>query len=118
VIKLYGISNCNKIRNTRKLLELNYIPYEFIDVRKTPLDKQKIEEIGHRVGLKALFNTKGSTYRRLKLDYNKMQDAERLNWLTREQAMIRRPLIENDGHYLVRYDEVSILEFAGSAEQK
>ena len=111
MIKIYGIPNCNKIRDTRKLLDSHRIPYEFIDVRTAPLDAEQIRKMSEQLGLKQMFNTKGSTYRRLKLDYDALQDGERLNWLEREQAMIRRPLIENAGHYHIGYDEESIIKF-------
>jgi len=116
VIKLYGIPNCNKIRNTRKLLEQHHIPFEFINVRKNPLEVQKIAEISRHLSLQDMFNTRGSTYRRLKLDYNNMHDTDRLNWLIREQTMIRRPLLENKGYYHIGFNEEAILKFVSAGK--
>jgi len=111
MIKLYGIPNCNKIRNTMKLFDEAGIAYEFINVRKTPVAPDKLRSVIAAVGTDALFNTKGTTYRRLNLDYKTMTADEKFEALLREQSMIKRPLIERSGTYHVGYDETAIRRF-------
>ena len=111
MIKLYGIPNCNKIRNTQKLLSEKGEKFEFINVRKTPIPESTLKKMTAAVGMEALYNRKGTTYRRLKLDYNSMTDRERLDHLLREQSMIKRPLLEKDGRYHVGFDEKAIMDF-------
>ncbi len=111
MIKLYGIPNCNKIRNTRKILEKLRIEYEFVNVRKNPIAREKLKSIISVVGIDNIFNTKGTTFRRLNLDYRKMSAEDRFNTLLREQSMIKRPLIENAGKHHVGFDESAIESF-------
>ena len=111
MIRLYGIANCNKIRNTQQILSQNGIPFEFINVRKNPIGREKLKQIADKTGLENLFNKKGTTYRRLGLNYDKMTDAQRLEQLYSEQSMIKRPLLENNGMYLVGFDEEKIIKF-------
>jgi len=113
MITVYGIPNCNKIRNTLGLLDRSGISYEFVNVRKTPLSAGKLKEITDRLGIDTLFNTKGTTYRRLNLDYRNMDKDEKFSVLLSEQAMIKRPLIENAGRYHAGFDEQAIMRFVG-----
>ena len=111
MVKLYGIPNCNKIRNTIKILEEKNIEHEFINVRKTPISEDQLKKAVDALGMAAIFNKKGTTYRRLNLDYESMSDEERFENIQNEQSMIKRPLIERDGQYHVGFDEQEIEEF-------
>jgi arsenate reductase len=111
MIKIYGIPNCSKIRNTIALLDRKHVKYEFVNVKKTQIGPAQLREVIAGLGIDNLFNTKGTTYRRLHLDYNKMSPEEKFEVLLREQSMIRRPLIENGGRYHVGYDEKAIQLF-------
>ena len=113
MIRVYGIPNCNKIRNTLGLLDRTGTTYEFINVRKTPLSAEKLQEITDSLGIDKLFNTRGTTYRRLNLDYTNMKEDEKFAVLLSEQAMIKRPLIENAGRYHAGFDEAAIMRFIG-----
>jgi Spx/MgsR family transcriptional regulator len=111
MIKLYGIPNCNKIRNTIKILEEKDIEYEFINVRKTPITQDLLKKVVDSLGMDAIFNKKGATYRRLNLNYENMSDPERFENILNEQSMIKRPLMERDGKFHVGFDEQDILKF-------
>ena len=111
MIKLYGIPNCNKIRDTQKLLSEKKIAYEFINVRKTPISLEKMKKIVDGIGLESMYNKKGTTYRRLKIDYDKLSDKERFDLLLQEQTMIKRPLLENGSRFMTGFDENAILDF-------
>lgn len=113
MIKLYGIPNCNKIRNTIGLLDRMKVTYEFVNVKKTPIGPDKLRKAVASLGIDNLFNTKGTTYRRLNLDYHKMSPEEKFEILLKEQSMIRRPLIETRDRFHVGYDERAIQSFIG-----
>ena len=111
MVKLYGIPNCNKIRNTIKILEEKNIEYEFINVRKTPISEDQLKKVVDFLGMAAIFNKKGTTYRRLNLNYESMNDQARFENIQNEQSMIKRPLIERDGKFHVGFDEQEIVKF-------
>ncbi|RMH60451.1 MAG: Spx/MgsR family RNA polymerase-binding regulatory protein [Calditrichaeota bacterium] len=111
MLTLYGISNCDTIRKTRRFLDDRAIPYQFIDVRKTPLSLEKLTRISAQVGLDVLVNRRGQTYRKLKIKERNPNETELLRLLHREQAMIRRPLLEYDNRYHVGYDEEALSHF-------
>ncbi len=58
-----------------------------------------------------VFNKKGTTYRRLHLNFDQMSEKEKFDNLLNEQSMIKRPLIENNGKYHVGFDEQAIEKF-------
>lgn len=58
-----------------------------------------------------LFNMKGPTFRKMKLAYSELSQAQKLKLLYENQGMIKRPLIENDAKYHVGFDENKILQF-------
>ena len=111
MIKLYGVPSCTKIRNTKEIFDLQDITYEFINVKKTPISREKLLEIIDQVGIENLFNKKGTTYRKLQIDFDSLSDKQRIDWLLNEQSMIKRPLLEKDGKYHVGWDESAIVSF-------
>jgi arsenate reductase-like glutaredoxin family protein len=52
-----------------------------------------------------LFNTKGTKYKSSGLDYKNLSDTDRVEWLTKEPTMIKRPVIEYKDKILVGFDE-------------
>lgn len=105
MLKVYGIKNCNKVRDTFKWLEENDIDYEFINLKKDPLSEGKLDEFVHKVGLDVLVNKRGTTYRNLGLKDKDVDEDELFDVLLENQTMIKRPVLELDEAVLVGYDE-------------
>ena len=96
------------------MLEQNNIDFEFVNVKKDPIPKEQLSEIGSGLGMRNVYNLRGTTYRKLKVDYESLDEKERLELLHREQSMITRPLLEKNGRYHVGWDESAILGFVNS----
>lgn len=111
MLKVYGIKNCNKIRNTRKWLEENDVEYEFIDLKKEPLSEEALDEFVHKVGLDVLVNKRGMKWRQLGLANQDLSDEELFEQLHEHQVMIKRPLITKDEAVMVGYDEDAFEDF-------
>jgi len=105
MLKVYGIKNCNKVRDTFKWLEENDVDYEFINLKKEPLSEGKLDEFVHKVGLDVLINKRGTTYRNLGLKDKDLDDDQLFDQLLENQTMIKRPVLEQDDAVLVGYDE-------------
>lgn len=95
-------------------MEKNNIVYEFINVKKTPIEKTHLKKITKKIGIEPIYNLKGTTYRKLKINFNEMSDAERFEWIFKEQTMIKRPLFEKNNRFIVGFDEQAILNFVKS----
>ena len=92
-------------------MESNNIEYEFINVKKSPIEKNKLNKISSEIGMDLIFNMKGPTFRKMKLDYSTLSASKKLDLLFENQNMIKRPLIEKDKKHMAGFDENKILDF-------
>ena len=111
MIQVYGIKNCNKIRDTRKWLEEKEVEYTFYDLKKEPLSREELEEFAHRIGLDVLVNKRGMKWRNLGLKDKNLSDSELFDLLLEHQTMMKRPVIIKDEAILVGYDEEAFEAF-------
>ena len=111
MVKVFGVPSWNQIRKTKSLLESNNIEYEFINVKKSPIEKTLLNVIGNEIGMDLIFNMKGPTFRKMKLVYSDLSHSQKLSLLFENQGMIKRPLIEKNGKHHVGFDEDKILQF-------
>lgn len=100
-----GIPNCDKIRKTKAWLEDNDRPFQFIDLKKAPLSVDELTELSQKVGLDALINRRGTTWRKLELADKNLSDAEMLKVLSENQSMILRPVLVRGDSVMIGYDE-------------
>ncbi len=105
MLKIYGIKNCDSVAKAVKFLKAHKIPYEFIDFRETPVDQQTIDVWLESSDIKTLFNTRGTTYRTLKLKEMNLSDDEKRQWLAKENMLIKRPVITVEKHVIIGYNE-------------
>jgi len=110
MLNIYGIKNCDSVRKAIKYLKANEISYEFIDFRETPVGEDIINSWLKGTDINTLFNTRGTTYRTLKLKELNLNDEEKALWLTKENMLIKRPIITFDNKVIVGYNETYYLE--------
>ncbi len=110
MLKIYGIKNCDSVRKAIKFLKNNDIAYEFVDFRETPVDDKTIASWLKGIDIKTLFNTRGTTYRTLKLKELDLDDDEKQKWLVKENMLIKRPVITLDNKVIVGYNETLYLD--------
>ena len=105
MIKVYGIKTCGSVRKALKFFKDNNIEIEFIDIKKTPIDCEKIKYFASQIDINKLFNNKGTKYRQLKLKELDLDDSGKLEWLCKENMLLKRPVIENDDKIYCGVDE-------------
>ncbi len=106
MIRVYGIKNCGSVRKALKFFEEIGKEVEFVDIRKNPQDCQKINRWVDKVGIETLFNNKGTKYRQLKLKELNLDDKGKIEWLCKENMLIKRPVVEfEDDEVIVEFDE-------------
>lgn len=105
MIKMYGIPTCGSIKKAKKFFNDNNIEFEFIDFKKTPVGCDKINEWLKQVDIKTLFNSRGTKYRTLKLKELNLDDDSKIEWLCKENLLIKRPVIEYNDKIIVAFDE-------------
>jgi len=108
---VYGIKNCDKIRDTLKWLNKHDIDYKFIDIRKDPIEPEELADYVHKVGLETILNRRGRKWKELGLSKKDLTDEELFDQLLQNQIMIKRPLIVKDEAVMVGYDEDAFENF-------
>ena len=105
MIKIYGIKNCDSVRKAIKHLKEFDIPYEFVDFKETAVTDDIISKWLEHTDITTLFNTRGTTYRTLKLKELNLSDADKQLWLAKENILIKRPVITFDNGIIVGYNK-------------
>jgi arsenate reductase len=105
---VYGIKNCNTVKNALGWLDEHGVTYEFHDYKKKGITAEALKAWSRQVGWEALLNRKGLTWKQL-------PEAERARILTEADAIklmidktsiIKRPLLEANGKVvLLGFDE-------------
>lgn len=109
-----GIPNCDKIRKTKTWLMEHDCPFQFIDLKKAPLSREELVELSQKVGLDALINRRGTTWRKLELADKNLSESEMLGVLLENQSMILRPVLVRGNSVLIGYDEEAFEGFTAT----
>lgn len=106
MLNVYGIKNCDSVKKAIKFLKDHQIEYTLHDFKTDPVAEEKITHWLKGVEMKQLFNTRGTTYRTLKLKDLNLDDTQKAQWLVKENMLIKRPVIEySSDKVIVGFDE-------------
>jgi Spx/MgsR family transcriptional regulator len=105
MINIYGIKTCSTVRRAIKFCKDNSLEHTFIDFRAEPLDKQKVEYFASKIDINILFNNRGTKYKDLKLKDLNLDDQGKLEWLCKENMLLKRPIVEYNDKVLVSFNE-------------
>ena len=114
MINIYGIKTCSSVQKAVKFCKDNNIEYTFVDVRATPLHEDKIKYFASKVDINLLFNHKGKKFQELGLKKLNLDEQGKLDWLMKENMLIKRPVIEyvkdNENKVLIAFNEAMYKE--------
>lgn len=105
---LYGIKNCNTVKNAMNWLSANKVVYTFHDYKTKGISYDKLRLWCGQVGWEELVNKRGTTWKQLS-DEEKSQVVnaeEAIKLMMSKTSVIKRPLIEREGKVLaLGFDE-------------
>ena len=105
-IDLYGIPNCDTVKNARAWLDARAIGYAFHDYKKEGADPGKLEQWVADAGWQTLLNRRGTTFRKLaEPDKADINAAKAVRLMEAHPSTIKRPVIEYPGGLLSGFDE-------------
>jgi len=111
---LYGIGNCDTVRKARRWLEARGIEYRFHDVRKDGLSRAMIRSWLEQLDWQDLINTRGTTWRKLSGgEKTALHEPAAIELMLEHPAIIKRPLLEHDGEYLLGFGEAEYAQVFG-----
>ncbi len=94
--KLFAIPSCDTVKKVRMLLEKKKIDYDFIDFKKQPPTEADIQRWKTFVKDWPV-NTKGPTYRKIKEEFERATDDQKVQILIENSSAIKRPILEKAG---------------------
>lgn len=110
---LYGINNCDTIKKTRKLLEESGIEYDFHDYKKLGCDQALARKFLKHFAYDSLVNTRGTTWRKLADSVKQnLNEKTAIELMCEHNSLIKRPLIESQGKWLLGFDKDKIQALA------
>lgn len=108
-ITLYGIKTCGSVQKARRFLDSHAVTYKFVDWKNTPLDSSELECFVQAVGIDTLLNTKGTTYKKLGLKEQNLDEQGKKHAMLANPLLIKRPVIvytkADKTQVLVGFDE-------------
>ena len=98
MITIYGIKNCDTMKKAMRWLDEHGVDYRFHDYRKQGVDLQQLQMMAAQLGWEIMLNRRGTTWRALP-DSIKAQidEASALELMLENPAIIKRPILEQDG---------------------
>jgi len=106
-MKLYGIPNCTTVKKARAWLAGQALDVAFHDFKKQGVDAGWLHQVVAQTGWQALVNTRGTTWRKL-TDADKaavIDEASAIALMQAHPSVIKRPVLERDGHYHLGFAE-------------
>ncbi len=95
---LYGIPNCDSVRQARKWLDGHSIPYRFHDFRRDGLTERELEHWLNTLNLEELVNRRSMSWGKLDTDQRNMLSRgiskNTITILLQHPTLIKRPLLE------------------------
>ena len=113
MMRVFGISNCDKCREAKKWLAKKEIDFEFIDFRKQTLTAKDIKRWIKNVGEEKLINKRGTTWRalpdELKQNFEKL---DVVNIILEKPTLMKRPIFETQERLILGFSSEVIKELS------
>lgn len=101
---LYGIRNCDTVKQARAWLEQHGVAYGFHDYKSAGIDAGRLERWCAEVGWETLLNRAGTTFRKLEPSHRESLDEKKARALMLAQpSMIKRPVLELGARVVVGF---------------
>ena len=96
---VYGIKNCNTVKNALQWLDAHKVQYIFHDYKKSGITADKLKEWCDQQGWEKLVNKKGTTWRQLDpgVQSKVINEKAAIALMIEKPSVIKRPLVENKG---------------------
>ena len=108
-ITLYGIANCDTVKQARGWLDGLGIAYAFHDYKRAGVDAGKLAHWVEQAGWEKVLNRSGTTFRKLAdSDKADLDSAKAIALMLANPSAIKRPIMEyGGGGLLVGFDPVT-----------
>ncbi|WP_462420033.1 arsenate reductase family protein [Salinicoccus sp. Marseille-QA3877] len=114
MITFYEYSKCTTCRKGKRFLEENGVDFEAHDMVKEPPSKETLKQIIEKSNqdINKFFNSRGKKYKELDLKNKlpEMSDAEKIEILSSDGMLIKRPMVDAGERVLLGFKEAEYKE--------
>ncbi len=108
-IIFFTYQKCTTCRKAKKWLDDNFIEYELVDIVVNPPSREILSQIINNLSneKRKIFNTRGKSFRDLKLvNLSDYDDEAIINLLRNDGKLIKRPILKlNNKEFLLGFNE-------------
>lgn len=103
-VTIYGIRKCDTMKKARRWLDEHGVEYAFHDYKASGVSKDLLNAWSKAAGWEKLLNRAGTTFRKLpEADRQNLDEAKAIALMMDQPSMIKRPVLDVDGAYLVGF---------------
>ena len=103
-VTINGIKSCDTMKKAFAWLDAKGVAYRFHDYKTAGLDRAMLEAWVTQVGLEALLNRAGTTFRKLPEEEKQGLDATKaIALMLAQPSMVKRPVLDAGGRLLVGF---------------
>ena len=101
-ISIYGIKNCDTMKNARAWLDGHGVVYEFHDYKSAGIERERLERWAKKAGWEVLLNRAGTTFKKLPdKDKDGLTEKKAIALMLAQPSMIKRPVLDLGGGKLL-----------------
>jgi len=106
---VYGLANCDKVRNTLTCLRNWGQPFQFHDFRRDGTSPSLIRKFLDHFSLDELVNRRGTTWRNLSAgERDAFSGGQALTLLCEQPALMQRPIVISGDNAIIGFDARSL----------
>lgn len=103
---LYGIKNCDKVKQARKFLDSHEFEYRFHDIRVDGLNENLLMAWVEKISWETLVNTRSKTWHNLTPSEKQgLNQAQAIHLICQYPTLMKRPVLNVDDKLIVGFDE-------------
>lgn len=103
-ITVFGIPNCDTVKNARTWLSENGVEFAFHDYKKSGIDAARLAEWCGALGWEKVLNRAGTTFKKLPDgDKANLDEAKAIALMIAQPSMIKRPIVKHPGGILLGF---------------
>ncbi len=103
-ITIYGIRNCDIMKQARCWLDARGVEYLFHDYKTAGIDSDRLQRWCKAVGWEVLLNRAGTTFRKLAdADRQALDAPKAIALMLAQPSLIKRPVLDLGGRLLVGF---------------
>jgi len=106
-VQIFGHERDQGTRAAMRFFKERRVAIHLVDLTRKPIARGEIRRFVDRFGVRALFDETSKAYRDRGLGHLRMDDAEMIERLLRDQALLRLPLVRFGNEVAVGRDEAT-----------